>query len=71
MTGSLFVHSARKVFRFEPLDPLERCGVQPSNLTLTPDSLLEAMSTRSFESSSSTKDSSVDCLKVRLEAIFQ
>jgi len=59
------VYFARKVFRSELLDPLEECEVQPSNLTLTLlDSLLEAMSARSFECSSSSKDSSVDCLMV-------
>jgi len=64
-------HSACKVFRFEPFDPPERCGVQPSNLVLAfSDAHLEAMSARSFESSSSSKDSSTDCLKVRPRAVF-
>jgi len=70
MTGFFLARSARKVFRFEPLDLFERCGVQPSNLTLILlDVLPEAMSARSFESSSSSKDSNVDCLKVRLGAV--
>ena len=60
-------HSAREVFRFEPLDLLERCEIQPFKLALAlPHDLLEAMSVRSFESSVSSKTSSVDCLKVRL-----
>ena len=72
MTGFFLIHSTRKVFRFEPLDPFEGCRAQPSNLTLTLlNSLLEAMSARSFESSSSSKDSGADCLKVCSGGVFQ
>jgi len=59
------------MFRFEPPDPLEIYGIMTAQHVCPQlDEDLETMSSRSFESLASSKDSSEDCLRVRLGEVL-